>query len=234
MKKTKEEIVQLAEEMSKTPAEMVEWRIDFFQEKDNLEKIKECLIPVRKILKDKQLLLTMRIQSEGGSVTWNQVNLPEYLEFLIQHTPLYDAIDLEMQTIKMIRNKEKEHLIAILKINHKLFIGSYHNFHHMEDADIILKKCKEIGDVPVDIVKIAYLPNTIKEVEGFIQLSKQVDLPTNTKKVMIAMSDLGREMRIWPEKTKSAIAYCSYQKETTLGQITIAEYIKIREHQENQ
>lgn len=46
---------------------------------------------------------------------------------------------------------------------------------------------------------------------------------------MIAMSDLGKELRIRPEITGSAIAYCSFQQETTLGQISMEEYLENRE-----
>lgn len=230
MESTKEEILQLAEEMTKTPADMVEWRIDFFRERNKLERLKECLTEMRKILKNKQLILTLRIKKEGGSQIWNGVNLNHYLDFLVENTQLYDGVDLEMSTIEMIPRKEKEVFIGKLKVNQKLLIGSYHDFQGMEDESTILNRCKEMGKSAVDIVKVAYSPKTIAEVENFIKISQKVELPEKTKKVMIAMSELGRNLRIRPEITGSVIAYCSYQKEINLGQISMEEYLRNREN----
>lgn len=229
MEKTQAEIVQLAEHMSKTPTDMVEWRMDFFQEKDSLEKLKECLIELRNHLYTKQLLLTMRVQGEGGHQVWNQGKLCLYLDFLTQNTQLYDGVDIELSTLKQISIEERELFISQLKNDHKFLIGSYHQFQGMEDATAILNRCIEIGKLPVDIVKVAYLPESVEEVERFVEISTRVKLPEEMKKVMIAMSDLGKELRIRPEITGSAIAYCSYQKETTLGQISMEEYLRNRE-----
>ena len=229
MENTQEEIIQLAKQMSKTSTDMVEWRIDFFQEKDCLKKLKECLVELRNQLMSKQLLLTMRVQSEGGHQIWDQEKLCLYLQFLTQHTHLYDGVDIELNTIMRIAIKEREAFISQLKKKNKFLIGSYHCFWGMEDVDMILNRCREIGELPVDIVKIAYLPKSVSDVEKFVEISTRVKLPEETKKVMIAMSDLGRELRIRPEITGSVIAYCSYQKETTLGQISMEEYLKSRE-----
>lgn len=228
MDTTIEEIVQRAKDMSKSPADMIEWRIDFFQEKNQLEKLEECLLDVRKMLKDKQLLLTMRIQSEGGCQIWDQKKLHQYLEFLTRNIDSYDGVDLELRTLEMLSVEMKDFFVLKLNQNHKFLIGSYHNFLGMEADVLIIEKCKDISQIPVDIVKVAYMPETIQDVERFIQLSKKVELPVKMKKVMIAMSDLGRLLRIRPETTESEIAYCSYEKETNFGQISMEDYIKIR------
>jgi len=229
MENTQAEIIQLAERMSKTPTDMVEWRMDFFQEKDSPEKLKECLAELRNLLTSKKLLLTMRVQTEGGHQDWNQEKLRLYLKFLTQNIQLYDGVDIELSTLKQISIEKRALFISQLKNDHKLLIGSYHQFQGMEDAAAILNRCKEIGKLPVDIVKVAYLPKSVKDVERFVEISTRVKLPEETKKVMIAMSDLGRELRIRPEITGSAIAYCSYQKETTLGQVSMEEYLGTRE-----
>lgn len=229
MEKTQEEVIQLAKQMSKTSTDMVEWRVDFFQEKDSLKKLKECLVELRNQLINKQLLLTMRVQIEGGHQVWDQEKLRLYLQFLMKHTYLYDGVDIERSTLMRISIMERDNFISQLKKNHKFLIGSYHCFSGMEEADTILNRCNEIGKLPVDIVKVAYLPKSIKDVERFVDISTRVKLPEETKKVMIAMSDLGRELRIRPEITGSAIAYCSFQQETTLGQISMEEYLENRE-----
>lgn len=63
---TVEEIRKKAEEISLLPAEVVEWRADFYEDIFVEGKLEEILSMLRVILKNQALLYTFRSADEGG------------------------------------------------------------------------------------------------------------------------------------------------------------------------
>mgnify|MGYP003298544829 CR=1 FL=1 len=66
MGKTEDEILQAAKEIVNVPADLVEWRVDWFESIFDIEKVKLLLGELRKVLGDIPLLFTFRTKAEGG------------------------------------------------------------------------------------------------------------------------------------------------------------------------
>ena len=64
--KTKEEILGEAGKLSEVPADIAEWRADWYEDVFDVEKVKEVLKELRAILNETPLLFTIRTAKEGG------------------------------------------------------------------------------------------------------------------------------------------------------------------------
>ena len=47
---TEEEIIRQAEEIMKNPADLIEWRVDYFEDAYNLEAVASALREIRKVI----------------------------------------------------------------------------------------------------------------------------------------------------------------------------------------
>ena len=63
---TKEAILAEAENITKLPVDVVEWRIDWFDEVFDFAKLEDVLKDLRETLGDIPLLMTFRTSKEGG------------------------------------------------------------------------------------------------------------------------------------------------------------------------
>ena len=64
--RTKEEIIEEAKKILELPADLVEWRGDWYEEIFNISCLKEVLIELRQILENIPILFTFRSIQEGG------------------------------------------------------------------------------------------------------------------------------------------------------------------------
>ena len=63
---TREEILAAAENIKSTKADVVEWRVDWFDDVFATEKVLETAKELQEVLKDIPVLLTFRTSKEGG------------------------------------------------------------------------------------------------------------------------------------------------------------------------
>lgn len=64
--KTKDEFLNLAEALEKIKLDLVEVRIDHFEDVENIQEVKSLLKDLRDILKNIPILFTFRSLKEGG------------------------------------------------------------------------------------------------------------------------------------------------------------------------
>ena len=65
---TKDDIMNEAGKLLGIPADLAEWRADWYEDVSDLEKVKDVQSSLRSILKDMPLLLTLRTAREGGKM----------------------------------------------------------------------------------------------------------------------------------------------------------------------
>ncbi len=73
-------ILERALEFSELCIDCVEWRVDWFEQCNDMHSVVSCLQKIRVALKDKLLLVTLRTKTEGGEVSLTH---QEYLDFII-------------------------------------------------------------------------------------------------------------------------------------------------------
>ncbi|HBG0758001.1 TPA: type I 3-dehydroquinate dehydratase, partial [Clostridioides difficile] len=64
--KNKKDIIKEAKELKDACLDIIEWRVDFFENVENIKEVKEVLYELRSYIHDIPLLFTFRSVVEGG------------------------------------------------------------------------------------------------------------------------------------------------------------------------
>ena len=94
---TKEEILEAARKINETTADVVEWRVDWYEDIFDFDKTKETMAALRKALGDTPILFTFRTSKEGGE---NAIEEDVYVKLnqMAAETELIDLVDVEAFT----------------------------------------------------------------------------------------------------------------------------------------
>ena len=148
---TRDEITDTARRFAALPAEMVEWRVDFFAGYER--EIPAITKELKEILGNKELITTIRTTNEGGESNGDRFPYPETICKILSEGKT-DYIDVEIHRGKEIVSA----VVTEAKANGVKVIGSYHNFEKTpseEELTAILEEARELG---VDIGKAACMP----------------------------------------------------------------------------
>ena len=153
---TEAEILGKAEEIMNYPADLIEWRADYFEDAYNLSAVASVLSGLRKVIGDMPLLFTFRSESEGGcksicSKDYFALNLAVamYGEVDLIDLEIYHDLDRAKNVISMLHE-------AGIKV-----IASHHDFDKTPTRSEIMNKLSKMKELDADILKIAVMPNEI-------------------------------------------------------------------------
>ena len=222
---TKEEILQTATEITNAPADMVEWRADWYEDVTDIGKVQEVLAKLRSEVGDLPLLFTFRTKLEGGE---RELSLQEYtaLNLAVMETGYADLVDVEVFAAK-------EEVAALVEAGRKhevKLVGSNHDFSHIPPKDEIIRRLCYMQECGVDIVKIAVMPNSQEDVRTLLQATAEMysgyaDRPMIT----MSMSGQGTVSRIAGELYGSAVTFGCLHQASAPGQISAKELKAILE-----
>ncbi len=210
--------IQMINEEFKNDADIIEFRIDYYEDVNDIEKVKSLLQDVRNAAGDMPILLTFRTKTEGGE---KEISADDYEKLLIEvaKTKLVDAIDVE---IKKDINVFKEVLEQAHKNNVKV-VASNHNFIKTPETDEMISTLEEMAMAGADIAKIAVMPVNKKDVINLLQASIEADEKLNVPIITISMGKLGAISRMSGQFTGSAVTFGVAKKSSAPGQIGAAE-----------
>ena len=94
--KTKEEILAEAISISTIETDIVEWRVDFFENVMSIPKVLELIISLVDIFNEKPILFTFRTKAEGGEL---DINEEAYIELIkaVKTTSAQRLADIMLQ-----------------------------------------------------------------------------------------------------------------------------------------
>lgn len=204
--------------------DIVEWRIDYYKDVENVEKVKEILGQIREALGDIPLLVTFRTAKEGGE---KEVTAEYYAELkkAIAATGNTDMIDVELFI------GDDEIVKGIVDTAHKFgvkVIMSNHDFHKTpEKNELVARMCK-MQQLGADIPKIAVMPLSAKDVLDLLTATNEmVRNHGGTPVITMAMGTLGIVSRLAGETFGSAATFGSAKVASAPGQISADELYKI-------
>jgi 3-dehydroquinate dehydratase-1 len=217
------ELLEEAAILSKLDLDVVEWRVDFFEDLEKMEAVMAALAEIRGALGDTPLIFTLRSAKEGGN---KEVSEAYYIELnkAVAETRLVDLIDVELFSSE---NSVKT-LVEAAHANQVFVIISNHDFAKTPSKeDIISRLCKE-QEMGADILKLAAMPTSFADVLTLMDA-------TNTMKEglaerpMITMSMGGKGVisRLAGENFGSALTFGAAKKASAPGQIGAKELSRI-------
>lgn len=208
------EILSEASLLLTQPCDMAEWRADWFDEVDDLEKTMTVLKKLRQILGEKPLLFTFRTLQEGGE---KELPAPDYVR-LIQtaaSSRLADLVDIELFSLK-------EELPALISYVHEVsgkVILSSHDFQKTPSYEELLFRLAKMEELGADISKIAVMPQNKKDVLTLLSVTEERSLRAMRPVITMSMSEMGLISRLCGEVFGSAVTFGSVRKASAPGQI---------------
>lgn len=224
MEKTKTEIVAEARRLVDAGAEMVEWRVDAFEEISSLNAIREVLQELGEIFADCIFVYTFRSKAQGGLLELDEESIVDIHEVAAE-SKVVDFVDVEYFAVencsKEIRNLQKMgvHVIA-----------SHHDFEQTPDENmmsILLEKMLEGG---ADIVKLAVMPQSTFDVLSLLKVTAEFkETYPSSPVITMSMGPMGSISRVAGEYFGSCVTFGAGTKASAPGQIEREKLIEILE-----
>lgn len=212
-------------EMENMPFDILEWRVDWFENHSDFEAISKVLKGLRECFPDKPIVFTFRTAEEGGNAF---IKIEDYINLnkRIIDSELADFVDLELL-------KGEKSLRPLIQWAHEkgiYIILSNHDFKETPSKEVLLDKLIQMQNLEGDIIKIAVMPKSKQDVLTLMDAtltmtSEYAQVPV----VTMAMAELGMISRVIGEFTGSAITFGAGSKPSAPGQIAANKLAKMLE-----
>lgn len=216
---TVEKIVEEAEYLTTLEADVVEWRVDFFEQVEDINQVKEALKKIRKRLPQTPIIFTFRSLREGGQ---KEISTSYYMELnrIMVQTGQVDMIDVELFNDE----KDVKHLIDVAHDHHVYVIISNHDFHKTPNKEEIVARLRKGQELGGDIPKIAVMPKNTADVLTLLDATREMkehyaDRPIIT----MSMAGKGVISRLAGEIFGSALTFGAAKKASAPGQVAVNE-----------
>ena len=216
---TREEILAAAENIKSTKADVVEWRVDWYEDIFDFIKTEATMQALREVLREMPILFTFRTSKEGGE---KAIETGDYVK-LNQNaakTGLIDLVDVEAFT----GDEAVKAVVETAHTNGVKVIASNHDFHKTPAKEEIVSRLRKMQELGADIPKIAVMPQNKKDVLTLLaateeMVSEYADRPIIT----MSMSGTGVISRLCGEVFGSALTFGAVGKVSAPGQMGIED-----------
>lgn len=158
MESSKEEILRETRRLEEAHTEMIEWRVDAFENVESPNAIREILNEMKHIIKESILVYTFRSKNQGGCKALSAADIYD-IHQVAAESDVVDFIDVEYFEAK---NPQKE--IAMLQEMGVYVIASHHDFEQTPDPEVIRMLLEQIRESGADVVKLAVMPQNMWDV----------------------------------------------------------------------
>ncbi|MGG1676355.1 type I 3-dehydroquinate dehydratase [Neobacillus sp. NRS-1170] len=219
------ELIDEAIHIKTIDADIVEWRVDFFDEVEDFSKVKEALEEIRGILPNVPLIFTFRSEREGGE---KELSNQTYLELnkAAVETRLVDIIDVELLYNEGIIKS----LIEAAHLNGVFVIISNHDFEKTPSKEEIVSRLRKAQELGGDIPKIAVMPKSTSDVLTLLDATcSMYEHYADRPIITMSMAGQGVISRIAGEVFGSAITFGAAKKASAPGQVPVNDLRKVLE-----
>lgn len=213
------ELIEEVNGLKEIKFDIVEWRVDFYKNVDSIEKVKEILGEIRKMLPYTPILFTFRTKKEGGE---REVPIEYYVKLNceIVKTKLIDLVDIELFT----GYNYIHELVETARANKVKVIMSNHDFVKTPSKEEIISRLTKMIELNADIPKIAVMPQSEADVLTLLcatneMKQKYADQPIIT----MSMAGLGVISRLVGEIFGSVLTFGVAKKASAPGQIGVED-----------
>lgn len=219
---TIEEIIETLDTIDRKKVDIVEWRVDYFEDVFNLAKVLKTLKKIRKDLEDMPIIFTFRTLEEGGK---KKISTDYYTELNneVAFSGDVDLIDIEvfLEQDVVRKNIENIHRRGVL------VIGSNHDFTKTPKKEDMINRLKFMESLGADILKLAVMPSSPRDVLDLLSITYTMKKLTNNPVITISMGSLGIISRISGETFGSSVTFGAIGKVSAPGQISVEKLFDI-------
>ncbi len=217
-----ETLSQLLEEaavLKTIDADLVEWRVDFFENVDDIEMVQDALEKIRAILIEKPLIFTFRSQKEGGE---KEVTSDYYfaLNKAMAETGKVEIIDVELFNDE----NDVRKLIDTAHAHNVYVILSNHDFTKTPSKEEIVSRLCRAQELGGDLPKIAVMPSSSGDVLTLLDATDTMNKQYADRPIItMSMAGIGVVSRLAGEIFGSAITFGAAKKASAPGQVAVSE-----------
>ncbi|WP_054712904.1 type I 3-dehydroquinate dehydratase, partial [Bacillus sp. JCM 19041] len=164
-----ENLKELLSEIDQLPTEafdIVEWRVDFLKECEQVDQVLDTLSQVRKAIKDKPLIFTFRSEEEGGQKQLTDELYVSLLRAVVQ-SRLVEYIDIELTKAEA----DVRELIATAHMCGCYVIVSNHEFAETPTKEVMTARLLRAIDLGADVPKLAVMPQNSADVLALLEVT---------------------------------------------------------------
>lgn len=220
--KNREEIIEEMEIVKKSSPDLIEWRVDFFEESDNPERVCEMLGTINDSFKQIPVLFTFRTKEEGGE---KSIMSEDYVKLLkeVSERRLVDIVDVQVFWY----GEKSEDFIKELKETGAVVLASSHHFEGTPSVREMSDALYTMENRGADIVKLAVMPQSGKDVCALLEATMERKEHSNKPMITMSMGQSGMLSRICGELTGSCVTFASGKQASAPGQIKADELKKV-------
>ncbi|MDF2676797.1 MAG: aroD [Bacillota bacterium] len=216
--KTEQSILDEVAFLSSVDFDLAEFRVDFYEFADDLQKVIDLLEKIRQNY-NKPLLFTFRTKKEGG-----EYEMSEDKYFELNHVAIesgyIDLIDIELFSSA---DKIKE-LITVAKEKNVKVVMSNHDFFKTPVKEEIVKRLVQMQEYDADITKIAVMPKSEEDVLTLLSATLEMKKEKGDRPcITMSMSSLGVISRLSGELFGSCMTFAAAKKVSAPGQVNVKE-----------
>jgi 3-dehydroquinate dehydratase-1 len=214
---TVKELIEEAIFLKTLDLDVVEWRVDFFEHVEEVEKVREALSEIREILTDIPLLFTFRSKKEGGQ---KEVSTEFYIELntAMIETGQVDIIDVELFNEAVKTLVEEAHSKGIF------VIISNHDFDKTPTKEEIIARLCRAQELGADLPKIAVMPQNTADVLTLLDATNTMNEQFADRPIItMSMAGIGVISRLSGEIFGSALTFGAGKKGSAPGQAAVKE-----------
>lgn len=220
--KNREEIIEEMEIVKKSNPDLIEWRVDFFEESDNPERVCEMLGTINDSFKQIPVLFTFRTKEEGGE---KSIMSEDYVKLLkeVSERRLADIVDVQVFWY----GEKSEDFIKELKETGAVVLASSHHFEGTPSVREMSDALYTMENRGADIIKLAVMPQSGKDVCALLGATMERKEHSNKPMITMSMGQSGMLSRICGELTGSCVTFASGKQASAPGQIKADELKKV-------
>ena len=220
--KNREEIIEEMEIVKKSNPDLIEWRVDFFEESDNPERVCEMLGTINDSFKQIPVLFTFRTKEEGGE---KSIMSEDYVKLLkeVSERRLVDIVDVQVFWY----GEKSEDFIKELKETGAVVLASSHHFEGTPSVREMSDALYTMENRGADIVKLSVMPQSGKDVCALLEATMERKEHSNKPMITMSMGQSGMLSRICGELTGSCVTFASGKQASAPGQIKADELKKV-------
>lgn len=216
--KKEADILEEAGTLARLDCDIIEWRIDFFEEVTNEKKVAELSTKLSAIL-NKPLLVTFRTKKEGGELELSDAQYFSIYEEVIA-SGAADLIDVELfmpeEDSAQLITKAHEKGVKIVMCNH--------DFHKTPEQTEIVNRLKMMQEKNADICKIAVMPQNPADVLTLLAATEEMKRKyADRPLITMSMGALGMVSRVSGQTFGSDATFGAAAQASAPGQVPVEE-----------
>ncbi|MDO5517847.1 MAG: type I 3-dehydroquinate dehydratase [Clostridium sp.] len=209
------ELCKEIKNLSSIKFDIVEWRVDFYEDVHNIESVKKVLSNIRRLLANTPIIFTFRSKSEGGN---KEISKEYYIELVseIVKTKEADLVDVEL----FMGDESVKNIIDLSHKNEVKVIVSNHDFSKTPSKEEIIQRLRKMICLGADLPKIAVMPKNMNDVLKLLSATNEINQEYRDKPIItMSMGKMGIISRVAGEFFGSALTFGAVNEVSAPGQI---------------